>query len=256
MIKESQSKPPFYLLTGLVIGLVLGLALAWIVWPPRVTDVGPDSLAEPYQEQYRLMAALAYAASGDLGRAQARLALLRDSDPVRALSSQAQVALANSATQREARALAGLAEDLQAVIVIQQATAGAANTPNPGEQSAPTPFEAAGEGATYVLEDQQLLCDSVDAPPYIKVFIFDPNRNPQAGVRLTLTSEEGEDEFTTGQRPEMSPGYAEHVLTAGVVYSLSIQGVDAMGGIQAAACQTEDGEPAWGAWILLFHAEE
>jgi hypothetical protein len=256
MIREPQNKPPFYLLTGLFFGMVLGLVVAWIIWPPSVAEVGPASLAEPYQEQYRLMVALAYASSSDLGRAQARLALLGDSDPVRALSSQAQVALANNATQREARALAGLAEELGGYLASQQATAAALNTPNPNEAAGATPVEAVGEGAAYFIDDQQLTCESASAPPYVKIFIFDANRNPQAGVALTLSSDEGETQFTTGQRPEMSPGYAEYPLTPGASYSLSIQGVQMMSGLQASACQTEEGEPAWGSWLLLFNAEE
>ena len=256
MIREPQSKPPFFLITGLVLGLLLGLVLTWFIWPPSVTEVGPANLAESYRGQYRLMTALAYAASTDLGRAQARLALLGDSDPVRALNSQAQEALASNATQREARALAGLADKLAAYLASQQATAQAVTTPNPGGETASTPVESIGEGAAYYLDDQQLTCESADAPPYLKVFVFDTNHNPQAGVQLTLNSTEGKAKFTTGQRPEMSPGYAEYPLTPGVAYTLSIQGVQMLTGLQAAACETEEGEPAWGSWLLLFNAEE
>lgn len=256
MIREPERKPPLFLFTGLVIGLVLGFIFAWLLLPARVSDVGPASLADPFQEQYRLMAALAYANSGDLGRAQARLALLGDNDPVRALTTQAQVALVNNATQREARALAGLAADLGKYLADLQAMAEAVNTPIPGEDGAATPVEAVGEGATYFLDDQELACESAVAPPYVKIFVFDANRNPQAGVHLTLTSAEGEAEFVTGQRPEMSPGYAEYALTPGVAYSLSIQGVQMLTGLQASACETAEGDPAWGSWILLFNAEE
>lgn len=256
MIREPERKPPLFLLTGLVFGLLLGLVLTWLVWPPRVTEVGPANLAGPYRTQYRLMTALAFAASTDLGRAEARLALLGDSDPVRALSSQAQEALASSDTQREARALASLADELGAYLASMQATAEAVNTPNPGEQTASTPIEAVGEGAAYFLDDQQLTCESAEAPPYVKIFIFDLKRNPQAGVQLALSSEEAEAKFSTGQRPEMSPGYAEYPLTPGVAYTLSIQGIQMLSGLQAAACQTEEGEPAWGSWLLLFNAEE
>ncbi|MCL5429161.1 MAG: hypothetical protein M1347_05075 [Chloroflexi bacterium] len=256
MIKEPQQRPPLYLLTGLAVGLLAGLILAWILWPARVIGVSPASLDEPYKEQYRLMASLAFAASGDLGRAQARIALLQDSDPVRALTTQAQVALANSATQREARALAGLASALQGFVTDQAATAQAINTPDLTRQDqVSTPFESGAESASYKLQDQELVCDSVDTPPYLKIFVFDANANPQAGVQLVLKSEEDTADLSTGLHPEMSPGYAEFILTPRVVYSLSINGDEMMGGIQAAACETESGEPAWGSWLLLFNAE-
>jgi hypothetical protein len=255
MIKEPEQKPPLYLLTGVALGLVLGFIFAWIIWPARADAVGPNSLALEYREQYRLMTALAYAASGDLGRAQARLALLQDGDPVRMLTSQAQFALGNSATQREARALAGLAADLGDLIANQQATVESVNTPNADDPAASTPF-AAGEGASYFLSDQDLVCESSEAPPLVKIFVFDANRNPQAGVELTLVSSEDEDDFSTGLRPEMSPGYAEHVLVPGTLYTLNISGEQVMGGLQAAACETDLGEPAWGSWVLIFNADE
>lgn len=255
MIKEPERKPPFFLLTGLVFGLLLGFLLTWFVWPTSVTEVGPANLAEQYRFQYRLMTALAYAASTDLGRAQARLALLWDSDPVRALNSQAQVALASNTTQREARALAGLADTLAAYLASLQATAQAVNTPNPGDETVSSPIESVGEGAAYFLDDQQLTCESAEAPPYLKIFIFDSNHNPQAGVRMTLSSTEGETQFSTGQQPEMSPGYAEYALTPGIAYTLYIEEVQMMSGLQAAACETEEGEPAWGSWLLLFDAD-
>lgn len=257
MINDPQRRPPLFLVTGLVTGLLAGLVFAWIVWPPRVIDVSPASLEASYKEQYRLMASLAYAASGDLGRAQARIALLQDGDPVRALTSQAQVALANSATQREARALAGLASAMQVFISSQAATAEAINTPDPDQQGQiSTPFESVAGDASYSLQSQELVCDGVDTSPYLKIFVFDANANPQAGVQLTLESEEGLTELSTGLRPEMSPGYAEFILTPRVLYTLAINGFEMIGGIQAAACETEAGEPAWGSWQLLFNEVE
>ena len=257
MIKNPQQRPPLYLVTGLITGLVVGLILVWIVWPPRVMDVSPASLEESYKGQYRLMAAFAFASSGDLGRAQARIALLQDGDPVRALTAQAQVLLANNATQREARALAALATAMQDFATTQSATAEAINTPNPEDQDqVSTPFESGAESATYELDSQELVCDSVETPPYLQVFVFDANANPQAGVQLSLESVDGVVELSTGLHPEMSPGYAEFILTPREVYSLSINGSEIVGGIQAAACQTETGEPAWGTWLLLFNEVE
>lgn len=257
MINQPKPKPPLYLLTGLVLGLLVGLMLAWVIWPPSVAAVGPESLESNYKDQYRLMIALSYAASGDLGRAEARLTVLGDTDPVRALTAQAQQMLANNATQREARALAGLAADVEEHLVSLQAAIQAAGTPNPDQPAASTPFEAESEDAAYFMDgDPELICDSVDAPPLLKVFVFDANHNPQAGVELSIQSEDEHVDFVTGQRPELSPGYAEVEMAPGAVYTLSIQGDEMLGGLQPAACKTEEGDPAWGSWLLLFNAEE
>jgi hypothetical protein len=255
MIREQENKPPLYLVTGLVIGLFLGLIAAWVVWPPRVDTVAPNSLSTEYRDQYRLMTALAYASSGDLGRAQARLALLGDNDPVRALTTQAQAVLGNSATQREARALAGLAADFGNFVASQQATAGAVNTPNPDDPTVSTPF-AADDGAAYFLSDQDLVCEGAESSPTLRVFVFDANRNPQAGVQLTLRSPDDDVDFSTGLQPQMSPGFAEIVLIPRTQYSLLVRGEQVMGGLQAAACETDDGEAAWGSWVLILNADE
>lgn len=256
MTKGPQRRPPFYLLTGLIIGLVLGLILI-ILFPASRVDLAPANLADEYKVEYRLMVALSYATSGNIVRAQARLALLGDGDPVRALASQAQLALVDSSSQREARALASLAADIQILFDSAQSTSAAVNTPNPDQQGAvATPFQTTAENAVYRLSSQELLCESADSPPLIKIFVFDGNDNAQAGVRLSVNSVDGNEEFFTGARPEFGPGYADYEMTPGNQYTLSIQGTQLIGGLQAAACETDEGEPAWGSWLLLFKAEE
>lgn len=256
MIKKPERRPPLYLLTGVVLGLMSGLLIAWI-FPAVHVGVSPASLGDEYKDQYRLTVALAYAATGDIGRAQARLALLEDGDPVRALATQAQLALANSATQREARALASLASDLDTLLDSQQATAAAVNTPNPDQQGEiSTPIQHPAEGAVYFVDNQELLCESSQTPPMVKLFVFDANHNAQAGVEITITWAGNEEIFFTGEKPEFGPGYAEFILEPNVVYTLAVQGTELIGGLKAAACETDEGEPAWGAWLFLFNAEE
>lgn len=256
MTKEPPKRPPLYLLTGLIVGLLFGCILSFVVFPLQVASVGPAHLSEEHQDQYRLMIALAYASSGDISRAQARLAQLGDADPARVLSAQAQIALGNSATQREARALASLARDLDTFQASAQSTSIAINTPNPEDvDAAPTPF-VAEEGGVYTLSSRELLCESSEAAPLVKIFIFDENGQAQAGVRLAMSDGENNDEFFTGARPEFGPGYAEYEMTPGSTYVLSIVGSEALAGLQPAACITEAGDPAWGAWLLLFNRSD
>jgi hypothetical protein len=59
-----------------------------------------------------VLIASAYTASGDLGRAEARLALLGDDDPAQALAKQAQITLGLGGSQEEARALGILSAHL------------------------------------------------------------------------------------------------------------------------------------------------
>ncbi|HNB50851.1 MAG TPA: hypothetical protein PK530_02860 [Anaerolineales bacterium] len=100
---------PWYLLTGLLIGLSLGLVYAWLIAPTQYVDTSPASLQPEFQDQYRALIAAAYAANGDLARAQARLVLLNDPAIADTLAAQAQRALAAGADPQEVQALAQLA---------------------------------------------------------------------------------------------------------------------------------------------------
>lgn len=102
-----QNRGPWYLLTGVLIGVICGLVYAWRIEPLRYVDVLPHNLSPDAKNEYRVMIALAFQADGNLGRARQRLALLNDSSPAQALALQA--GQANPATG-EARALAALAE--------------------------------------------------------------------------------------------------------------------------------------------------
>jgi hypothetical protein len=86
---------PWGALLALLVGLGLGLSYSWWI-APRAIDASPSSLRADFKDQYRAAIAAAYAATGNLPRAQARLALLDDADPVQALNAQAQRVLAGS----------------------------------------------------------------------------------------------------------------------------------------------------------------
>lgn len=110
--KTEDNRGPWYLLTGLILGLIFGLAYAWLVNPVVNKNTDPASLAAPYKNTYRDIIAQTYRETGDLARAASRLALLEDPDPVESLGAQAQQALAEGKSE-EAYALALLASALQ-----------------------------------------------------------------------------------------------------------------------------------------------
>ena len=112
-VEGSEPKQfPWYLLTGLILGFLLGLLYAWLINPVVYSDTEPASMRADFKENYRLTIAQAYAATGDLERAESRLVLLNDEDPIFTLGSQAQQALAAGFAE-DARALALLAAGLQ-----------------------------------------------------------------------------------------------------------------------------------------------
>jgi hypothetical protein len=107
----SERRRPYYLITGLVLGLFLGMLYARVLNPPVLINLTPGRLNSADQDQYRLMIALAYQADGDLGRATARLDLL-GKNPLADLASQAQRTLATGGSMDDARVLALLAQAL------------------------------------------------------------------------------------------------------------------------------------------------
>lgn len=104
-----EKRGHWYLLTGILLGFLAGLAIAWIILPVEYVDTSPASLKSDYKDYYRILIATSYAASGDLVRAKARLELLGDENPLQTLTEQAQRTLAQGNAPDEARALSLLA---------------------------------------------------------------------------------------------------------------------------------------------------
>lgn len=104
-----EDRGHWYLLTGFVIGIVLGLVYAWLLAPQERQDTSPASLQMEFKDQYRAMIASAFVATGNLPRAEARLALLGDQDVIQVLAAQAQRTLGEGKSPLEAQALGLLA---------------------------------------------------------------------------------------------------------------------------------------------------
>jgi hypothetical protein len=102
------------ILVALLTGIGLGLGYAWVLAPRPITDAQPSALNAAFKDQYRSAIAAAFAASGNLPRARARLAVLEDADPVNALNAQAQRMLASAQTFERADQVAALASALEA----------------------------------------------------------------------------------------------------------------------------------------------
>jgi hypothetical protein len=161
---NGDERGPWYLLTGLVIGIALGLFYAWAVQPVQYVDTAPDTLQSNFKDHYRALIASAYLGNEDLLRARARLELLHDEDVFRALTEQAQRTLAENGSDDQARALGLLAIALgqappgPAIAVTQPRTISTSvSTRTPGgltptrevrSESSPTPTRAATDTET------------------------------------------------------------------------------------------------------------
>ena len=80
---------PLYLLTGLLIGLGLGLLVGYRIFPVKFFDITPASLHQDFKPDYLAMVGLSYKADRDIGRAYSRISEMMspiDIDGLRTLS--------------------------------------------------------------------------------------------------------------------------------------------------------------------------
>lgn len=110
----SERRGHWYLLTGLILGVLVGLGVSWGLFPAARQTGLPASLRADFKDEYRFMIAASYSATGNIGRARARLGLLGDGDLVKALGDQSQRMLANNTAPNVVRNLSDLSLALQA----------------------------------------------------------------------------------------------------------------------------------------------
>lgn len=182
----------WYLLTGLLIGLALGITYAWLISPVEYTDTSPASLRADFKDEYRYLIAASHRVHGNLERTLARLSLLDDPEPVAALGEQAQRLLAANAPAGSVRALADLAEVLQAADLPVAATAS----------------QVMGVPVSPTMVRQESLASPLptDATSPFEP-ILDPTETPipQPTASETLTPRPGTRTATATRTPQRSP---------------------------------------------------
>lgn len=285
---NNDERGAWYLLTGLIIGIALGLLYTHVFQPLNYINTNPALLASQYKNQYRAMIASAFVADGDLVRAKARLKLLNDADIFRTLTEQAQQTLGQNGSSAEARALGLLAialgqtppgqgQTVTQALPIPSATrllstpvdipssgmvppGGAPSQQATSEPLFPTnvPPTQATATATISAGDFVLLskADNCDQPlqlPMIQVSVSDSSGEPVSGVLLIISWAGGEERFYTGLKPELGLGYADYNLDPNFVYSLRLGENGApLNDLAAVACKDSQGNAYWGALSLKY----
>lgn len=274
----NERRGSLYLLTGLVLGLAIGLVYSLVIQPVQYTDLSPALLSPAEKDQYRALIAVAYLANRDLVRARARLALLKDEDTYGALAAQAQRWLAEGKSAEEARALGLLAADLaqaQATLLaptvatsapftqppssnlpsppVATTTLPSAETPSSPSATAASPQPTATRPSPFVLRKQESICDPALGRGLIIVYVWDVEGSELPGVEIVVSWEGGENRFFTGLKPELGLGYADFAMQAGIIYSVRIaSGGEPVFNLTAPTCIAANGETFLGVWILEF----
>jgi hypothetical protein len=282
---------PWDIVLALFAGLGVGLVYAWMIAPQGSTNTDPSRLRADFKDQYRSAIAAAYAATGNLPRAQARLSLLGDPDPRAALSGQAQRMLANGEMPQQIDQVAALARALEgetaatslpvtdpadglvvdSTVTLSQPppddgfdlteTAAAPLTPFFGETQPPaasptlrtTQTLAPTRGAPFTLIAQDEVCDANLPDGLLQIIVLNSNRRQIPGVEIKITWEGGEEAFFTGLKPELGNGYADFLMAPNDSYTVQLAaGSEIASGLVAPACQAENGEPFSGGFKLTF----
>lgn len=280
--QQERHHPPYYLLTGLILGLALGFGITFLFFPVHYTNVPPETLQSVDKDQYRLMIASAFQANNDLGRAQARLGVLRENNLSEVLLQQAQ----RSQLRSDAQLLLKLSQALQKTPVsentavftptsssvsTQPAETKSTNqtseatslpvrsaTPQSTKQTSnPTPIvEPSQVSSLYVpfrLAEEKTICDPSFKDTLIQIEVIDKKEKPISNARVFVTWEGGQDVFYTGYFPEISMGYADFSMTPEISYSVRIGEIgEVVENILAPECSDDNGNQYWGSISLLF----
>jgi len=252
------------LLVGFTLGLVIGLYYSWGVNPVKYLDTAPASLREDFKSDYLALIASAYAYSGDLVRAQARLSLFPDPNPAVTLSQQAQKRLAMGRPHSETQSLALLAAALgdrptplaftpsQASVTLPSPIEPTL-TPTPTPLPPPTRTPTATPGAPFELLDQEKMCDPDLHAPLIQVEVVDAAGRPVPGVEVLVVWDTGQDHFFTGLKPELGLGYGDFAMTEGVTYTLQLTKSETpITGLMIEDCVGDEGDLYPCSWLLTF----
>ncbi len=283
-----EARGSWYLITGLFIGVVIGLLTAWLLVPVEFVNTSPATLRADFKNEYRYLIANAYAATGNLGRAKARLNLLQDTDSAAALINQAQALSAAGASIESVQVLEGLANILNTSPQPNQLNA----TPFPTLESAsnnltssptslpidnnaltptvthlpsstptfaftvtpkPTRTPTATPGSPFALVRQSTFC-RVNQPGLLQIWLTDSAGQPAAGIEITITWANGQDTFFTGLKPEINNGYADYHLSNDIEYAVGLSGGNTrITGIRTGQCKDDSIGNYAGGVELIFN---
>jgi hypothetical protein len=255
-----------------IIALVAGLLYTWQIDPVEYVDTAPDTLRSDFKSDYLALIASAYASTGNLARAQARLDLFPDPDPATTLAALAQQRLAEGRPESEARAIAMLASALGEQPTPFVRTPGALETalasnptitpdllatnralltmaPTLMPSRTPTPFVA----GSFELQSRELICDPTLQQPLLQGLVLDEKARQLAGIEVLVVWDTGQDHFFTGLKPELGLGYGDFEMTEGVTYAVQIAGnTELVTDLSAEECGDDGDDVYLGSWLLTF----
>lgn len=160
--------------------------------------------------------------------------------PITAITGTAPAAtpFETKAAAETAAAPAATAEEVAAVqSPTPQPTPTISPTPAPTFTPRPSATPKRALDAPFILKQKAEICDEAVQPGLLQILVAGSDGEPLPGVQIVVITQNGEDTFYTGLYPEISPGYADFLMTAGATYSLRVGEVsETVQGISIPAC--------------------
>jgi len=275
-----QNRGNMYLLTGLILGIAMGMIYAWVISPVTEVDTHPNLLRDDYKDIYRSLVSRAYLANNNLPRAEARLELIGDDDPALALAAQAQRFLAENGDNEMAKVLANLSAALQTsagpaatpapptrTANSEEGTSGTSSSENNDQETASSTREPTSEVPTsptpsptssppFILQDSSPICDPTLGETLIQITATDGSGEGVPGITMEISLGVDPTEiFYTGLKPELGLGYADYLAEPGLTYQLEVpESGLVIADIEVPTCLTESGDSYWGSWeVYITH---
>src|SRR5574341_69530 len=284
MTRTRRRFPWLVLALGLALGAAGGLYYAWFLDPVSRVNISPAQLNAEDRQTYVLLVSEAYRQDGDLERARARLAARNERDLAGLVKTQADTAFIRADDPQTVCALAELAGDLGAEpFATEMCGAVAADvppmtptitatfegvptiTPTPFALTVtPTPFFPTPTPTAFRLPEagfeltaRYILCEQSRRTGLIQVFVYDDLEQGLPGVAILIEWAGGSERIYTGLKSGIDPGYADFRMEPGLLYSVSVDGLsEPVVGVEAAECQTEDGQDSIQTVQLVFEPDE
>jgi hypothetical protein len=95
-------------------------------------------------------------------------------------------------------------------------------TPLPTSTLHPTATPTRILDAPFKLKTKQEICDGSVPPGLLQIEVTGIDRKSLPAVQIHVLWQNGEDSFYTGLAPEISPGYADFVMTPGSTYDVIV----------------------------------
>ncbi len=261
------------LAVSLMMGLAVGLVYAWLIEPVEYYDTAPVDLRPDLREDYLALIALSYSLTGDLGRAQTRLATLGGAGAPGEAAALADRLYRAAGDAQTVRALALLAYALGAqseAVVALLPTATLTVTPSPTVTRTPLPTTPPTATPTststtvprpqasptpevrppYRVMEQHLVCDDPALAGVIQVYVQDAQGEGLPNIEIQVSWENGRNRFFTGLKPEIDPGYADFQMSSDQVYDIVVWGT------QVGDLATEGCPSGSAGWRLVFRRRE